>query len=407
MWIPYLTPARIRSHSKVLVFAYALGGLIGYLRPFFFKNSDLAYPTADFVCFYAAGRLAALGRAKDAYDIFKIHEVYSSVLPNQISGGGLGWYYPPTFFLPLDPLSGLEYFPALLSWVLVTALLFAIALRPLLNSRTEAWVIAASAPVVFNAFAGQNGLLTASLIVLLYRFLPSNPALAGMALGLMSYKPHFGILFIVLAMAMGKWRVIFNATITTAVLILASIYFHGLEPWRAFFTENLKNLSALHSQVGSFSMPQISSVYYFSLSLGFSVSAAKALQIAFIILCAVSIVFLAKKGAKYNLVFACTVTAALPAAPHNFPYDWAILTLPCLILWQEIEKTGERAFERLTILVLMFGIIPLFILPQNWQFSPGAVLPLTLLVLLVRRTRQNLNSAWATADSIGAKSPFS
>mgnify|MGYP003694260653 FL=1 len=57
-------------------------------------------------------------------------------------------------------------------------------------------LLAAAFPVVLtNTLVGQNGFLTASLIGGALYLMPARPVLSGICLGLLSYKPQYGLLF--------------------------------------------------------------------------------------------------------------------------------------------------------------------------------------------------------------------
>ena len=57
-------------------------------------------------------------------------------------------------------------------------------------------LLAIAFPMVFsNTLVGQNGFLTAALIGGTLYLMPMRPVLAGICLGLLSYKPQYGLLF--------------------------------------------------------------------------------------------------------------------------------------------------------------------------------------------------------------------
>src|SRR5690606_37646255 len=96
-------------------------------------------------------------------------------------------------------------------------------------------LLALGAPaLVANVLVGQNGFLTAALIGFALVFLQRRPVLAGICLGLLTYKPHFGILFPVALIAAGNWRAFFTAGVTAFALAAASVAVYGFAPWLAF-----------------------------------------------------------------------------------------------------------------------------------------------------------------------------
>ena len=68
-------------------------------------------------------------------------------------------------------------------------------MRRIVGDRTGIFVALGSPAVLWNVSAGQNGFLTAALIGGMLSLMQKQPLLAGVCLGLLSYKPQFGLLF--------------------------------------------------------------------------------------------------------------------------------------------------------------------------------------------------------------------
>ena len=64
---------------------------------------------------------------------------------------------------------------------------------------------------LINLLYGQNGFLTAALLVGGIRLAPSRPLSGGVLLGLLAYKPQFGLVVVVALVAARLWRAIFAA----------------------------------------------------------------------------------------------------------------------------------------------------------------------------------------------------
>src|SRR5262249_15603846 len=91
-------------------------------------------------------------------------------------------------------------------------------------------------PCTFNnALCGQNGFLTAALIGGTLYLLPTRPVLSGICLGLLTYKPQYGLLFPLALVAASEWKVFFAAAVTAVALVVASWLAFGTESWQAFF----------------------------------------------------------------------------------------------------------------------------------------------------------------------------
>ena len=97
-------------------------------------------------------------------------------------------------------------------------------------------LLAVGFPMVFNnALVGQNGFLTAALIGGTLYLMPARPILAGICLGLLSYKPQYGLLFPLVLIAASQWTVFFTAGATAVAIAFASWLAFGTESWQAFF----------------------------------------------------------------------------------------------------------------------------------------------------------------------------
>src|SRR3954453_11394640 len=102
--------------------------------------------------------------------------------------------------------------------------------------RPFGWLVAAAFPVVLtNTLVGQNGFLTASLIGGMLVLLPIRPVLSGVCLGLLSYKPQYGLLFPLVLIAASQWTVFFTAGLVAFAMAFASWLAFGTESWQAFF----------------------------------------------------------------------------------------------------------------------------------------------------------------------------
>ena len=81
-----------------------------------------------------------------------------------------------------------------------------------MSAASFGWMLALAVPMVLNnALVGQNGFLTAALIGGTLYLMPVRPILAGICLGLLSYKPQYGLLFPLVLIAASQWTVFFSA----------------------------------------------------------------------------------------------------------------------------------------------------------------------------------------------------
>ena len=64
--------------------------------------------------------------------------------------------------------------------------------------------------------------------------LDRRPILAGVLLGLLSYKPQFGVMIPLVLIASTRWRAFTSAAATVLVLVIVTTLAFGADIWQAF-----------------------------------------------------------------------------------------------------------------------------------------------------------------------------
>ncbi|MGH7088985.1 MAG: glycosyltransferase family 87 protein, partial [Stellaceae bacterium] len=187
----------------------------------------------DFGFFWMAGLQVLHGHTAALYDPGELAKL-QAVLFQPANFLYVNWAYPPTFLLILGPLALLPYPIAFIVWDAAT-LSGCLTVVFLIVRRRTAIALALAAPfTAWNFLAAQNGFLTAFFLGGSLLFVERRPALAGVFIGCLTYKPQFGILFPVALFAAGKWRTILSAAATAALLAGASAALFGAGAWGAF-----------------------------------------------------------------------------------------------------------------------------------------------------------------------------
>ena len=73
-----------------------------------------------------------------------------------------------------------------------------------------------------NAIGGQNGFLSAALFLGGVLNIDRRPILSGVLIGLLTFKPHLGVVLPFALVALGAWRVIASAAVTALALFAAA-----------------------------------------------------------------------------------------------------------------------------------------------------------------------------------------
>ncbi len=332
----------------------------------------------DFIEVWAAGRTVVGGAAASAYDP-KLHHAAQVAVVGHPFHGYLWWHYPPFVLFAAALLALLPYAAAFLAWVVATLVPYVAAVGSIARSRFAAVVACASPAVFANACAGQNGFVTAALVGAVLLNLEAKPILSGLCLGLLTYKPQFGLLFPLVLVADGRWRAIATAAVTATALLLASWIAFGSVTLLAFW-HYLPLASQSLLVKGAAGWNKLQSIYGLARCLGAGNTLASALQAFVLVATAALLVWLWRTRASYATKAAALSAAVLLATPYAYMYDLPLLSIPLAFLWRErpfdnIELAGVSA-ACLCLALFAFGILV-------WPVGPFAVA--FVIALVVRR----------------------
>jgi arabinofuranan 3-O-arabinosyltransferase len=338
---------------------------------------------ADFVTLWAAGRVTLAGHAVAAYDWPTLKPVEESAVGHFDSY--LGWPYPPTFLFAAAALALLPYASAFMIWVFGTFLAYLGAIRAIIGDRVGYFLAAAFPAVLANFIAGQNGFLSASLIGGTLAFTERRPLCAGVLLGLLTYKPHFGLLFPIALVAGGHWRVFITAAIVAALMAAASWAAFGGESWYAFFP----GIGHALQSDGVAYWGKLQSAFGLARAFHDSEALAWAVQIATAIIAAVAVCVLWRSRTAYEIKAAALGIGVLVATPHILPYDLVVLAVPIAFLFRLGLTAGFLKHELVGI-----GLACLLVLIYPFVQAPvGFVAVLFVAALVLRRALAPGNAA--------------
>lgn len=335
----------------------------------------------DFTNVYAAGRLVLEGHPAAAYD-WNLHYVAENAVVAHSPAAYLGWHYPPPFLLIAGLLATLPYAIAFFVWMAATLPLYLITIRAIVGNRVG-WLLGGAFPCLMpNIISGQNGFLTASLIGGALVLLESQPVLAGVCLGLLTYKPQFGILFPFVLAAGRYWRAVAAAAITAVMLALTTIVVFGTAPWTEFFHWLPLTSKALLSEnhtawADHTDWNKLQSLFAMVRLLGGDAALAWLLQSAQTVLVATALMAMWRsKRIAFELKAAALAVGVLLATPYVYLYDLAILSVAGAFFIRLAISTGFRPGEALglasiTTLVL---ILPFLGIPAGLPAAAIAIL---------------------------------
>jgi hypothetical protein len=387
----WLTRERARLVALALIAAFAVGAgfLIGTSNGL---NDRFGRPLGtDFSNVYAAGTYVLDGEPAAPFDPPKQFAREQAIFGKATQF--YGWHYPPYFLGLAAGLAAMPYWLALLVWQGATFILYLLAMRAIVSLSTPTggrmkndWLLLALAfPAVFiNLGQAHNGFLTAALIGVALCLLDRRPILAGVLIGLLAYKPQFGVLIPLVLVASGRWRAFAAAAATVALMTLAVTLAFGSDVWTAFFASTKFTRSVVLEQGGT-GWYKIQSVFSWVRMWGGGIEFAYAAQIAVMLALAAALVWLWRSPAAYPLKAAGLLIACLLATPYSLDYDLMVLAPAIAYLCADGLARGFAPYQK-TILAGLW-IVPLVArsIPQVTLIPLAVPMMLLAMTFLLRR----------------------
>jgi Glycosyltransferase family 87 len=339
----WLTPARARAYCLILLAICALA-MVGWIAASDGLIDRNGKPIGtDFSNVYAAGTLTWQGRPAAAYDPALQHAAEKAIFDGR-EVPFFGWHYPPFFLVVAFLVASLPYAWGLSLWLLSSFACYLAAIRAILP-RPETLLFAAAFPAVFvNIGHGQNGFLTAALLGGALHWLDRRPWMAGILIGLLAYKPQFGVLIPLVLLAGQRWNCIAAAVLTIAGLIAISLLTLGDGVWHAF-ADSMNFTQTIVLEGGGTGWEKIQSAFSAARNWGADVRTAYAIQGALALALAVSLIWLWQSTVAFELKAAALAIASLLATPYVLDYDLVVLAVAIAYLSRYGLRYGFHDYE--------------------------------------------------------------
>ncbi len=327
---------------------------------------------ADNLAFLAAARLAWAGQAAQAYDWSALEHAQAEILstvPAAFSGA-LAWMNPPHFLFAVMLLAPLDYGWAWLAWTVATGLLLAAAAWSVLPRGAAVVAVIAAPSTLLTASVGQNGMLVAALFAWTFALLDRRPRMAGVALGLLTMKPQFGLLLPVLLASTGRWRVFATAALVALAVMGLSLVVFGLDAWLGFLPSMSGNADRMLGQGVS---ARIQSVHAFlsRLSGRTGLAAAGHAVVALAVAALVLKLWLRRPQGSPEARAAAAIAGSYLMTPYVWGYDSPAIPVASLFLVRAALRDGWLRGEKAT-LVLACLLPAVLVLVQHPLVVPAA-----------------------------------
>jgi len=334
------------SRDRLLLLVASLALMLPVLRFYWPAGGGLdvvGYPLGrDFINVWSGPQVAFGDKVSALFDLRGYHEAIGRLFGTPLPFHNWGY---PLFTLPAFwPLAQLPYFWALAIWTVGLFAIFAgIVLAEVEPARRlQALLLLALTPAcLINAIGGQNGFLSAALFLGGVLNIDRRPILSGVLIGLLTFKPHLGIVLPFALVALGAWRVIASAAVTAFALFAAATATFGIDAWRDYVAVVGPYQTELLRQFEGFYTTMMVSVLASARQLGLSYSIALGIQVI-VSLCAIAVTcWTVRRVADPCARAFLLVAATLLATPYAFNYD--MTALGAALVWVMIGRLPHRA----------------------------------------------------------------
>jgi alpha-1,2-mannosyltransferase len=283
------------------------------------------------------------------------------------------------------PLALLPYYVAFYGFEIVTLAAFGFIMRQVLREPGWSWIGPVLAfPAIFWTFGlGQNAFLTAALFGGFTLLIDRRPSAAGVCLGLLCYKPHFGLLAPVGLAAGGLWRPFLVAAATVAGLVLLSVALFGVGTWQAYFSA-FAGSNAVYAS-GRIDYAGMVTPFGAARLLGLDPSLCWLVQALVTAAMAVVVGWTWRRCPVLSLRAATLLAATMLAVPVALLYDRLLLLAAIGWLVQEGRSRGFRPWEKTVLLAAYLGSLLDYAVDSAWHLPLGPMISVAVLAVAVRR----------------------
>jgi len=345
---PWLNGRRIRAHGLLLAVCLWSVYAVVMATPGLRDRNGLIKGT-DFLHFYTIGTLALRGEGQLLYDMRAQSALVAKLIP-QAAGTVYVPLYGPQVSLFFCPFAKLSYAWALVAWLLLNVGLYGLCVyvvwKTCPNLQRFRWtvVIAAMAfPGLFHLLTwGQSSGLALLCFTLAFLALHKNKwFLAGLAIGMLIFKPQLGLAAAVIFVASGEARIVLGALLAAGAQLAVAWAHYGTAVMRSYVYATLHVgdvLALLEPRL--YRMHSLRAFWLLLLPW-------PRLDFVLYLLCSVAILVIAVRCWKAHLPLGLRYSAMLLAtvlvSPHLTAYDLVILA-PAFLLFADwaIGNPGTR-----------------------------------------------------------------
>lgn len=322
----------------------------------------------DFAVFHTSGTLILDGDVGLLYDVEAFRDRFADNT-SAIVRSNTAFANTPAFALVMAPYALFSWQTAWIIWTVLSLGALVLGLRLLGVPRfvRGAGILLLTFPAFLAVNSGQSTFFWFCILAAVFLSLQrGSNVLAGVLAGLLILKPP-------LLIGLGLWwlidrrkhKTLFTAAVSAIAVVIVSAPFVG-RAWIEYPFAALR-FADMHAGSGAQEV-QFSPWGFIDLLWPGHQVAATAFGVAAAILGVVAFVtFFRRHRDEWPLLFAAAIFATLWISPHVLPYEWVLLALPLIVLWQ--YRPGSKEVWLRAAIVLAF--IGLWSLPVTVRMTNG------------------------------------
>lgn len=403
----WLNPRRIRAQAIVLALCLWSVCAVDFATPGLLDRAG-NIKFQDFLPLYISAQQIAHGRATQLYDQHVVAQAEHAVV-DQSDRVRLPNLYGPQVGLIFVPLARFSFRVAARIWVVTSLLVFFACVYlawkscPALRPHNGIVVLCTLAfPPLYHFFVrGQlSAVVLACFTAAFLAFRAERSLLAGVALGLLVFKPQFLIAIPIVLLVAHAWKALAGLVVAaTAQLVLAGVYF-GPAVMRAYF-DTLWHISrvigALELSLAPIQMHSLRS--FWSLLIPWPQPVLTLYILSSIVIVGMAAVVW-KSSAPLALRFSALTLAAVLVNPHLFVYDLLVLAPALLLLADWILSNPQNpSSAALKLLAYLAFVLPLFGPLSRWTHIQLSVPAFTVLLWVLWRDSRTPSHELASGES--------
>jgi alpha-1,2-mannosyltransferase len=353
--------------------------------------------TGDFAAFFTGALMVREGRGPDLYDM----EAQKSVQDGFLGEGRTQWQpyiNPPALAVALAPVTALGYatsfrvFAGVQALFLLGALCYLMGATPGL-SRSRLWAVTAilltmgCLPVALTTFGGQNTGFTLALLAGIFAAVRRrHTTLAGVLLGILTFKPQYTIFLGVVLLVRREMRVVIVAAAVSLLHYAVSATVCGVR-WPVDFLTALAihgPIEMMDNAASHFSLPAAAHRLLPDGAAWLVTAAGGVLVLALVLRGSRRV---PTGSARFPAFFGMLVAGTLLLSPHLQYYESGILTLPVLLgVASLLEEGWALPLRARGLLAVGYLSFPAWELSETLGIQPLLVLLLAIFLWTTRQT---------------------